>query len=143
MAKRIVQFGLYFIGISAILIGSAIALFGIELVGRFFSAIINVAIHSGPVTDLGHPNDDSELRFYSVFFIAFGFLMVQSARHFETYRARIPHLLALFFAGGVTRALGVLAIGIPHNLFLLLMGIELILPPLLFLAWRNTDSPSK
>ena len=40
-SNHILRAGLYFIGIAAILIGSAIAMLGIHLVGPFFSAIVN------------------------------------------------------------------------------------------------------
>ena len=137
-SRSILKAGLYFIGIAAILIGSAIVLFGVRLVGDFFSTIVNLVYATGPVTDLGSPNVDSELRFYAVFFVVFGILMVQSARHLERYSARIPFLLALFFAGGAARAISFFMVGPPHALFILLMGIELIAPPLLWLAWRKT-----
>ena len=137
LSRSILKAGLYFIGIAAILIGSAIVLFGIRLVGEFFSAMVNLVYAAGPVTNLGSPNDDSELRFYAVFFVAFGVLMVQSARNLERYVARIPLLLALFFAGGLARAISYISVGPPHALFILLMGIELIAPPLLWLAWRK------
>ena len=137
LSRQILKSGLYFIGGAAILIGSAIVVFGIQFVGEFFSAIVNFVYAAGPVTDLESPNDDSELRFYAVFFAAFGVLMVQSARHLKKYSARIPFLLALFFAGGLARVISYIAVGPPHALFILLMGIELIAPPVLWLAWRK------
>jgi len=140
LSRHILKAGLYFIGLAGIFIGCAIAIFGIQLVGNFFSAIVNVVYDAGPMTDLGSPNDDSELRFYSVFFVAFGILMVQSARQFEKHYARIPILLTLFFAGGAARALGYIMVGPPHALFILLMVIELLAPPLLWLAWRKARS---
>ena len=139
LSRYILKAGLYFIGGAAILIGSAIVVFGIRLVGEFFSAVVNLVYAAGPITDLGSPNDDSELRFYAVFFAAFGVLMVQSARHLKKYSARIPLLLALFFAGGFARVISYIVVGPPHALFILLMGIELIAPPLLWLAWRKTS----
>jgi len=136
MALRILQFGLYFIGLAAILIGSSIALIGIERTGQFFVWVLSWIGDSGPLSDLGQPNDDSELRFYSVFFIAYGALLFQAARKPIKYARRIPLLLALFFAGGVVRAISYIQIGPPHDLFILLMAIELIMPIVLYICWR-------
>lgn len=133
----ILKTGLYFIGIAGILIGSAIALLGINLVGQFFSAIITFIYDAGPLSDLGTPNNDSELRFYSVFFVAYGIVLVQTAGNLPRHGHRVPILLGLFFAGGLARLLSFLTIGTPHALFVLLMIIELIMPPLLYAMWRK------
>jgi len=137
MARKLLQTGLYFIGIAAVLIGSAIALLGIETVGRFFTSFINLAVDAGPLTDLGQPNDDSELRFYSVFFVAYGIVLVQTAGNLARHGHRVPILLGLFFAGGIVRLLSLLTIGTPHALFLMLLVFELLLPPLLYICWRQ------
>lgn len=137
MTQKFLQLGLYFIGVAAVLIGSAIATLGIEPVGRFFTAIINLAVDAGALNDLGQPNDDSELRFYSVFFVAYGIVLIQTAGNLMRHGHRIPILLGLFFAGGIARLLSLFMVGQPHALFLLLMAFELILPPLLYLCWRR------
>ena len=137
MTRKLLQAGLYFIGVAGILIGSAIAVLGIETVGRFFTMIINIAVEAGPLTDLGQPNDDSELRFYSVFFVAYGIVLVQTAGNLARHGHRVPILLGLFFAGGIARLLSLLTIGAPHALFLMLLGFELLLPPLLYICWRQ------
>lgn len=137
MVQRLLQAGLYFIGFAAVLIGGAIAGLGIEPVGRFFTSIINLLLDAGPLDDLGAPNDDSELRFYSVFFVTYGVILIQTARNLMQHGHRVPLLLGLFFAGGVARLLSFLMVGKPHALFILLMGIELMLPPLLYLCWRR------
>ena len=113
---------------------------GIDIVGGVFSAVINVVHDAGPMTDLGQPDDDSELRFYSVFFVAYGVIMVPTARDLEQHGRRVPILLALFFAGGLARLLSYFTVGPPHALFMLLMVIELLLPPLLYLAWRSATA---
>lgn len=137
MGQKFLQAGLYFIGIAAVVIGSAIAVLGIEIVGRFFTAIINLIVEAGPLSDLGQPNDDSELRFYSVFFVAYGVVLVQTAGNLSRHSHRVPILLGLFFVGGVVRLLSLFMVGQPHALFLILMGIELLFPPLLYLSWKR------
>ncbi len=136
MALHILQLGLYFIGLAGILIGASIALIGIEQTGQIFVWILSWVRNSGPLSDLGQPNDDSELRFYSVFFIAYGALLVLAARKPVKYAKRIPVLLALFFAGGTARLISYVQIGPPHDLFILLMAIELTLPIMLYMCWR-------
>jgi hypothetical protein len=139
----LLKFGLYFIGVPAILIATSIALFGIEAVGAVFSQIVDPVFGSGPMTDLGSPNDDSELRFYSIFFAAFGVFVVRAARDIDRYYKQIPVLMGIFFLGGVARALGYVTVGQPHALFILLMAIELAMPIVLFLAWRAVGAPKE
>lgn len=136
MSNAILRSGLYFISIAAVLIGSAIAIFGINPVGQFFNAIISTVYNAGPLTELGTPNDDSELRFYSVFFVAYGVILFQTARDLTRHGHRLPLLLGLFFLGGIARLLSYLTVGQPHALFMLLMTIELAMPPLLYCFWK-------
>ena len=58
-----------------------------------------------------------------------------SARDYTGWAMRVPWLAAVFFVGGAGRAFSWLAVGAPHPFFLLLMMIELALPPLLVLLW--------
>ena len=117
-------------------IGTAIVVFGINAVGQFFNALISILYNAGPLTELGAPNDDSELRFYSVFFVTYGVILFQTARDLARHGSRLPLLLGLFFLGGIARLLSYLTIGQPHALFMLLMIIELAMPPILYGLWR-------
>ena len=83
--------------IAAMAIGTAIALLGINPVGQFFNTVISIVYNSGPLIDLGTPNDDSELRFYSVFFVAYGVILFQTTRNLTKHGHRLPLLLGLFF----------------------------------------------
>ena len=58
------------------------------------------------------------------------------------WAGRVPWLAAVFFVGGAGRAFSWLMIGAPHPFFLLLMTIELALPPLLVLLWWRAGGPS-
>ena len=71
---------------------------------------------------------DSEDRFYAVFFFAYGWALLWCARDVEQKREPLRLLGALFFAGGVTRLISMLAMGAPHGLFIALTPIELGLP---------------
>ena len=135
MMNHLLKLGLYGLGLSAILIGGSIALFGSHSVVTFFENALSIFYVSSPTTDLASPNVDSELRFYSVMFVFYGGVLVQTARNLELYSARVPLLLAVFFLAGVARLLGCVFVGVPQMLFLILMVIELTLPVILFICW--------
>lgn len=135
MPRTALKFGLLFIGIAAIIIGLMFTALGVSTTGRIFNAILSVIHDGGAIQGLDTPNADSELRFYSVIFIGYGIIMVQTAQNLSRHIARVPFLLLLFFGGGTARLISLIMTGPPHSLFILLMGIELILPVLLGLCY--------
>ena len=76
-------------------------------------------------------NVESELRFYSVFWSAFGVFALIAARDPERWRKLIHLLAAFLFLGGVARGFGWIATSRPDTQFLVLMGLELALPLLM------------
>ncbi len=79
-------------------------------------------------------NVESELRFYSVFWVAFGVIALRVASHPERHLLAVKGLaLSLFFAG-LARGLAWAAEGRPDAPYLVLMGLELLLPPLMVFA---------
>jgi hypothetical protein len=129
------QVGLAFIGGAAILIGLMFVGLGTARTAAIFNALLSLIYDGGPMDGVSHPNADSELRFYSVIFIGYGIVMVQTAQNLSRHMARVPFLLALFFGGGAARLISFIAAGPPHGLFVLLMGIELALPVVLGLCY--------
>ena len=89
----------------------------------------------GPDTPSWPPTMDNELRFYAVLWGAYGLLLLDTARNLAVHSGRVPWLAAIFFLGGVGRALSCLAVGAPHPAFVTLMAIEFALPPVLGLLW--------
>jgi hypothetical protein len=81
---------------------------------------------------------DSELRFYAAFWGAYGVLLIYLAWHVRRLGRFVPWLAAVFFLGGVGRALSLAAVGAPHRFFVVLMGIELGLPLVLVWLWSMT-----
>ena len=69
-------------------------------------------------------------------------LLLLAARDYIGWAVRVPWLAAVFFVGGAGRAFSWLVVGAPHPFFLLLMTIELALPPLLVLLWWRAGGPS-
>jgi hypothetical protein len=78
---------------------------------------------------------DSELRFYAPFWGAYGILLLAVVTNFPARGGLTPWLAAVFFAGGVGRAISYAAVVAPHPFFVLLMAIELLTPPVLIILW--------
>ena len=83
------------------------------------------------------PSVESELRFFAAFWIAYGaaalYVAPRAVREIHAVRA-----LALFlFLGGIARAVAWIADGRPHPLFVILLALELLLPPLILLLQRS------
>jgi len=49
----------------------------------------------------------------------------------------VPAFAILFFVGGIGRAISYAAVGAPHPVFVLLMAIEFVLPPILLILWND------
>jgi len=129
---NLLKVGLYGLGIGAIAIGLSMFLFGPDITGRFFAEMLaSVGGRDQSLTGLSGPDVDSELRFYSVFWIAYGVFVLKAARALPEHIGRAQILLALFLLGGIGRVLSHVTIGAPHALFSVLMWIELALPILL------------
>ena len=129
---NVLKVGLYGLGIGAVAIGLSMFLFGPQFTGRFFAEMLaSVGGSDQPLTGLSGPDVDSELRFYSVFWIAYGAFVLKTARALPEHIGRAQFLLVLFLLGGIGRVLSHVAIGARHSLFTVLMWLELSLPILL------------
>jgi hypothetical protein len=83
------------------------------------------------------PSVESELRFFAAFWVAYGaaalYVAPRAVRDIHAVRA-----LALFlFLGGVARGIAWIADGRPHTLFVVLLVLELLLPPSILLLQRS------
>lgn len=136
MAETLLKIGLWGLGLSAILIGSALAFFGPHDVASFFASGIRLFHDVGPVTDLATPNVESELRFFGLMFVSYGGVIIHTVKRLDLYASRVPALLSIFFLAGLARLKSYFEIGSPHSLFIGLMAIELGLPVLLFIFWK-------
>jgi len=124
------------LGLSALLISTAIMLAGPSATSLAFEHLYAVATGwRGPLTPAWPPTMDSELRFYAPLFAAFGVVALMVARNPRGRLGLTPWLAGVFFAGGLGRALSWSAVGAPHPLFLVLMTIELVTPPVLVALW--------
>jgi Domain of unknown function (DUF4345) len=78
---------------------------------------------------------DNELRFYSALWGGYGLLLLAAARDMARWDRAVPWLAGVFFLGGLGRMVSVLEVGPPHPFFLMLAGVELLLPPVLIGLW--------
>lgn len=135
-SARILSGLLIVLGVSAVVIGLSIVLLGPTPTGQATEALFAFASRAPRLlTEPFTPTADSELRFYAPFWVVYGGLLVHTARDLRRWRERVPLLAAVFFAGGVGRAIAWWRVGPPHPAFLSLMIIELALPPVLMLLW--------
>ncbi len=132
----LLRINLYVLGASAVGIGLSMMFLGAETTADFFAAIIVVLVSAPDLPEgFSSPDVDSELRFYAVFWIAYGVILIRTAGDLPLNLYLVPWLAGLFFAGGVGRLLSLWSVGQPHPLFIVLMIVELALPPLLVLLW--------
>ncbi|MDP9166425.1 MAG: DUF4345 domain-containing protein [Actinomycetota bacterium] len=114
------------------LLGCACAVIG--LVHLVFGA--PTIIGGGPV----NATIDSELRFYALLFIAYGAAFVWCALD-VTRRARLANVLgAVFFAGGAARLIAWAAAGRPNWFYLVMIGVELLIPLVNYALLRRVQS---
>ena len=73
---------------------------------------------------------ESELRFYSAFYVAYGLLVFHTARRADLDPPVVRSLAAALFLAALGRAGAWLAVGKPHPLQRALLAIELGAPPL-------------
>ena len=133
---------LVILGAAALVICLSIMFLGPGATASVFEHVFDALTgYPGPDSGPWPPTMDSELRFYAPFWGAYGLVLLDTARDLRRGEHRIGWLAAIFFAGGLGRALSWAATGRPHPFFMMLMAIELMLPPLLvlmaFLARRH------
>jgi hypothetical protein len=136
VAARILAILLIVLGLSAVSIGFSIFLTGAahtgEMTTQLYDHLTRISHGSAP---LDGPTVDSELRFYAPFWIAYGAMLMTTARKLNVYLYRVPLLSAVFFAGGVGRGLAYVFTGPPHPAFVVLMVTEFVLPVIFIGLW--------
>ncbi len=135
---------LILLGVSAVLIGLSVMLLGPErtawLAETGFAALSG---STAPLSEAWPPTMDSELRFYAPFWGAYGIILILVGRDLSRHGSWVPWLAGLFFTGGAGRLLSLASTGRPHPFFMMLMAIELALPPLLIGLWLAALRPRR
>jgi AcrR family transcriptional regulator len=85
---------------------------------------------------------ESELRFYSAFYVAYGLLAFRTARHASPDPPAVRALAAALFLAGLGRAGAWLTVGKPHPLQQALLAIEVVGPPLVVVEQARLRSPA-
>jgi hypothetical protein len=78
---------------------------------------------------------DSELRFYAAWYAAAGVALLWSAGRVESSGAIIRGVAATFFLAGCSRIVSIVDVGRPHDWFVFLMVVELLIP-LVVIPWQ-------
>ena len=79
---------------------------------------------------------DSELRFFAVFYVAFGAVALWMAPRLESQRMLLRAWALTLFAAGLARVIGWLDEGRPDDLFMGLLIAELVIP-LVIVVWQS------
>ncbi|KZZ14243.1 hypothetical protein A3765_26905 [Oleiphilus sp. HI0130] len=96
--------------------------------------VLNLGERSGPV----EATVDNELRFFSVYWIAFGVFCFWVARNLGSQIQFVPFIAFFFLLGGVGRLVSTLTIGAPALVLVPAMVLEFVLSLVIFaLYWQH------
>jgi uncharacterized protein DUF4345 len=80
---------------------------------------------------------DNELRFFSVYWVAYGAFCFWVARNLRSQSFFVPFIALFFLLGGVGRLISTLTIGSPAFVLVPAMVLEFVLPVAIFgLYWK-------
>lgn len=71
---------------------------------------------------------DNELRFFCVFWLAYGGFCVWVARNIQAQYTFIPFIALVFFVGGLGRLISMLSVGSPATILIPAMILEFVIP---------------
>ena len=126
------------LGVAAVAICLSIFFTGAQATAWQGESVFNALTGGSGVSEAWPATMDNELRFYAPFWGAYGVILINVAWQVKRLGRFVPWLAAVFFLGGVGRALSMGAVGAPHQFFVVLMAIELGLPFALVGLWSVT-----
>lgn len=133
---RTLQVLMITLGVVCVVIALSILCLGAETTAWSGERLLNaVTGWRLPLSEPWPTSMDSELRFFSILFGVYGAALLATARRLPEHLDRVPWLAAVFFAGGLGRAVSHLAVGAPHPFFTVLMAAELATPVLFVALW--------
>lgn len=80
---------------------------------------------------------DNELRFFSMFWLAYGAFCFWIARNLKEQLFLVPFVALVFFLGGVGRLISTLVIGPPASALIGAMVLEFVVPVAVYVIYRN------
>jgi Domain of unknown function (DUF4345) len=125
MSRNILVVVLYVLGVTAVVTGL-------------------LPVIGGPAALLGGaatvPSVDSQLRYADLIWFGAGIVLIWSARK-PLERAMATRVVLLIAAvAGLGRLISLIVVGVPHPFYLVTMGLELIVTPLIIL-WHSRVFP--
>jgi len=150
LATRVLEILLAALGLSAIVIGLLNFFKGSDYFAYLFRKAVTLVLDSqGRTPDLSYSNVDNELRFYAAFLVAYGVVVLQTVYRLNVYWRRVPWLLLVLLFAGLGRAMSYTfnEYGPPHEIFVLLMLIQVSAPVAMLFLWELarptwSDAPS-
>jgi hypothetical protein len=102
-----------------------------------------VLLGGDSIPDAGQPTAsvESELRFYSVWWIGAGVFLAWLAPRIEERTRELRAFCAFLFLAGISRVLAIVVVGWPHPSQVVLMAIELTLP-IVLVVWQSRVASS-
>jgi hypothetical protein len=80
---------------------------------------------------------DNELRFFSVFWLAYGGFCFWVARNIQSQYMFIPMISLTFFVGGLGRLISMISVGLPASILVPAMILEFIIPIVIYgIYWK-------
>ena len=108
---------------------------GLVMVGAGTWTVV-LGADSVPRAGIVTPDVDTEMRFYAVWYVVAGVMLLSATRRVESERFLIRLVAAGFFAAGCARILSWIAVGKPHVIAIVLMVLELV-RPLVIVPWQS------
>jgi hypothetical protein len=100
----------------------------------------------GPEAIIGgadaNPTSDGEDRFFAGVFLCYGIALLWCARDVEHKRGYVNFIAAAFFVGGIGRLLALTFVGTPHPIYVAMLVVELVLPPVMVFAANRVAEPA-
>lgn len=83
------------------------------------------------------PQIDNELRFFSMFWVAYGGFCFWVARSVRDRNHFIPFIALVFLLGGIGRLFSLLTIGSPGRFLIGAMVLEFVLPVVIYAIYKK------
>lgn len=112
----------------------------VALVAGAYGAVTGIGGMAGDAA--GTASVDSELRFLAVSWAAYGAACLWAAPRVAGHPGLIRALLIVLFAAGLARIVSWADAGRPAEVYIVLMALELLCPPLAWLAQRRVAGPA-
>lgn len=89
----------------------------------------------------GTANVDSEIRFFAVLWAAYGAVVLRTAPRAQREPIVVRALMLVLFCAGVSRAISWADEGRPDTVYVILLALELTVPPLVL--WLQARAPAR